>query len=405
MRGVDRLCAIFLAAAAIAEALIPSPASAQEGGLADALAFDPPEWNIGDVSIKLGGSAAGVLFSPHQSAGPAYSTYNHEAASALAMTTLRAQRIFDTGLILGAGADFLLYRDKFSGDQYDNDTVEKIFLFVQTGFGRLEVGEQDGAGYTLGLSGPVTNEDVTLENRNISLFRDPLTGDDFAQKFQSVTAVQSTSNFAKLVYLTPRLFGLQVGASFTPQMLREALPFTGNPRNDPDLQQNIWEIAANYTTYLSDVAIGFSAAMARGSLKNRTPAADDLYDWALGAQMAYTLSDVKLSLGAGYRDSNAYAFNTAHALRHGGTHSTHVSTTAEWGSWIAGLEYSWSEVTGTPNLDVAGFQVSGGYKLNDNLQITAGWQWYDYRQDLGTFYNGSPKIDMNATFLVLTYEL
>jgi hypothetical protein len=93
------------------------------------------------------------------------------------------------------------------------------------------------------------------------------------------------------------------------------------------------------------------------------------------------------------------------ALLHGGTHSTHVSTTAEWDSWIAGLEYSWSEVTGTPNLDVAGFQVSGGYKVNDNLQITAGWQWYEYRQDIGTFYNGSPKIDMNAAFLVLTYEL
>ena len=405
MRGVDRLRAVFLAAAAIAEALIAHPASAQEGGLSDALAFDPPEWNIGDVSIKLGGSAATTLFSSHQSAGPAYRTYNHQDASAEARTTLRAQRIFDTGLILGAGADFLLYRDKFSGDQYDNDTVEKIFLFVQTGFGRLELGEQDGAGYTLGLSGPITNEEVTLENRNISLFRDPLTGDDFAQKFQSVTAVQSTSNFAKIVYTTPRLFGLQVGASFTPQMVREPAPFTGNPQNDPDLQQNIWEIAANYTTYVSDVALGLSAAMARGSLKNRTPGADDLYDWALGAQMAYTLSDVKLSLGAAYRDSNAYAFNTAHALQHGGTHSTHVSTTAEWDSWIAGLEYSWSEVTGTPNLDVAGFQISGGYKLNDNLQITAGWQWYDYRQDTGTFYNGSPKIEMNAAFLVLTYEL
>jgi hypothetical protein len=40
-------------------------------------------------------------------------------------------------------------------------------------------------GYTLGLSGPITNEEVTLENRNISLFRDPTTGEDFGQVFQS----------------------------------------------------------------------------------------------------------------------------------------------------------------------------------------------------------------------------
>ena len=114
---------------------------------------------------------------------------------------------------------------------------------------------------------------------------------------------------------------------------------------------------------------------------------------------------MKLSLGAGYRDSNSYAFTPTQALQHGGTRSTHVSTTAEWGSWIAGLEYSWSVVRGTPNMDVAGYQVSGGYKVNDNLQLTAGWQWYDYRQDVGTFYNGSPKIDMNAAFIVLPNDL
>lgn len=404
--GLPCLSATFGAAAFAAVAIIPFPASAAEStGIADALALEPPEWNIGDISIKLGGFAAGALFNAHQSGGPAYPAFNHQDGSAEARTNLRAQRIFDTGLILGVGADFLLYHDKFSGDQYDNDSVEKIFFFLQTGFGRVEFGEQDGAGYTLGLSGPITNEEVTLENRNISLFRDPTTGEDFGRLFQSVTAAQSTSNFAKIVYMSPRLFGLQVGASFTPQMVRSPLPFTGNPSGDPDQQQNIWEIAANYQTYVSDVALGVSAALVQGSLKNRSAGTDDLYDWAIGAQMAYTLSDVKLSLGAGYRDSNAYAFDPMQALRHGGTHSTHVSTTAEWASWIAGLEYSWSEVTGAPDLDVQGFQVSGGYRINDNLQITAGWQWYDYRQNAGTFYNASPKIEMNAAFLVLTYEL
>jgi predicted porin len=406
MTDLNRLRIMVSAATIlIAASSVTSAAAAETSSLADALSLDPPQWNIGDVSIKLGGFAAGAAFDAHQSGGPAHSAYNHQDVSAEARTNLRAQRIFDTGLILGAGADFLLYRDKFSSDQYDNDTVEKIFLFLQTGFGRVEVGEQDGAGYTLGLSGPVTNEDVTLENRNISLFRDPITGNDFGSRFQAVTTVQSTSNFAKIVYTSPRLFGLQVGASFTPQMVRSPLPFTGNPTSDPNQQEDIWEIAANYTTYVSNVAVGLSAALARGSLKNRTIGTDDLYDWALGAQLAYTLSDVKLSLGGAYRDSNAFGFNPGQALRHGGSHSAHISTTAEWDSWVAGLEYSRSEATGAPDLDVTGYQVSGGYKLNDNLQITAGWQWYDYRRNLGTFYNGAPKIDMNAAFLLLSYQL
>ena len=55
--------------------------------------------------------------------------------------------------------------------------------------------------------------------------------------------------------------------------------------------------------------------------------------------------------------------------------------------------------------DIRGYQISGGYKLNDNLKIIAGWQWYDYRRNLGTFYNGLPGIDMNAGFLAVSYEL
>src|SRR3569832_632980 len=148
MKGVVRVREMLVAGATFIAVFIPAAASAQEQGwLANALSLDEPEWKIGDITKKLGGTAAGTLFTSLQSAGPAYPHYDHQEASGEARTTLRAQRIFDTGLILGAGADFLLYRDKFSGDQYDNDTVEKVFLFVQTGFGRGEIGEQDGAGY------------------------------------------------------------------------------------------------------------------------------------------------------------------------------------------------------------------------------------------------------------------
>ncbi len=85
---------------------------------------------------------------------------------------------------MGAGGDFLLYHDNLSGDPYGNDFVEKAFLFVQTGFGRVDFGEQDGVGFTLGLVGPGTNQEVTLENRNISLFHDPVAGEKFARSFE-----------------------------------------------------------------------------------------------------------------------------------------------------------------------------------------------------------------------------
>ena len=323
----------------------------------------------------------------------------------MGQANIQAQRIFDNGMVLGARSDFLLYHDAQSGDNYDSDTVEKIYVFAQTGFGRVEIGQQDGAAYTLGLVGPITNEQVTLENRNISLFRDPATGGDFGKLFQSITAVQSTSNFAKINYVSPRLLGIQIGASFTPKPVRTPLPFTGNLPNDPNQQQNIWEVAASYTGYFSNLAVGLSAGLAQGSVRNRNAAGDDLSDWALGAQLAYPVGTVKLSLGGAYRDSNAYLLGLDQVLAHAGTHASHLSATAEWGSWIAGAEYSFANAKGPVDYDITGYQLSAGYKINDNLQLTGGWQWYDYSRSAGVFYNGLPTLRMNAGFLLLSYEL
>ena len=383
----------------------PAGAASDSAGIGSALSIEPLQWDIGDYQIRLGLDAGGALFASDQSGGPAFSDHNVNRGSAAASGNVRVQRTLDNGMVLGLGGDFLLYHDKFSGDLYGNDFVEKLFLFAQTGFGRFELGQVDGAAYTLGLVGPLTNEYVTLENRNISLFRDPITGEDFARFFESIAAVQTSSNFAKINYISPRLFGIQIGASFTPQTVRSPLPFTGNPTSDADQQQSIWEVAASYTGYFSNVAVGLSAGYAGGSLKNRTVGFDDLHDWALGAQFAYMLSDVRLSLGGAYRESNAYLLEVSSVLAHGSSRVTHISASAEWRNWIAGVEYSLGRISGPVDYDVTGYQVSAGYKINDNLQLTGGWQWYTYDRNLGAFYNGSPTIDMNAGFLVLTFQL
>src|SRR5258706_7217438 len=393
--------AFFLATGALPAAyVLPGNAADAYRDLADALALEPPSWEFDNTTIRLGGVAAGALFTAHQSSG-----FDHTSVTSEAQANIQAQRIFDNGMVLGARSDFLLHHDAQSGDNYNSDTVEKIYVFAQTGFGRVEIGQQDGAAYTLGLVGPITNEQVTLENRNISLFRDPATGVDFGKLFQSITNVQSTSNFAKINYVSPRLLGIQIGASFTPKPVRTPLPFTGNLPNDPDQQQNIWEVAASYTGYFSSLAVGLSAGFAQGSVRNRNAAGDDLSDWALGGQLAYPVGSVKLSFGGAYRDSNAYLLGLGQVLAHARTHASHLSATAEWGSWIAGGEYSLAQANGPVDYDITGYQLSAGYKFNDNLQFTGGWQWYDYSRNAGVFYNGSPRVRMNSGFLPHSYQL
>src|SRR5258706_10915490 len=180
--------AFFLATGALSAAyVLPGHAAEASRDLADALALEPPSWEFDNTTIRLGGVAAGALFTAHQSSG-----FDHTGATSVAQANIQGQRIFDNGMVLGARSDFLVFRDTQSGDNYNNDTVEKIYVFAQTGFGRVEIGQQDGAAYTLSLFDPITNQQDTLVNFNISLFLDPPTADEFRPLFQSITQALNT---------------------------------------------------------------------------------------------------------------------------------------------------------------------------------------------------------------------
>ena len=83
----------------------------------------------------------------------------------------------------------------------------------------------------------------------------------------------------------------------------------------------------------------------------------------------------------------------------------HLSAMAEKGSWLLGLEFSNADLNGPVDYEVTGYQAALGYRLNANMQITAGWQWYNYQRNIGTFYDGAPSIERNGGFLTLGYEL
>jgi len=388
-------------------ALSPLSTNAQESrSFADRLALEPIQWEFENNEIRLGGSAGGALYTASQEGGPGFPDgYENSGASALLTGNIRVQRTFDTGLVLGARGDILIYRDRLSGDNYDDDTVQRLYIFLQTGFGRVEVGQVDGAAYTLGLTGPIVDQHVTLEGHRISLFRDPTTGEAFDDFFQQITTVQASSNYAKISYTTPRLFGIQLGAAFTPQAVRTPLPFTGNPSDDPNQQRAIWEVAASYSGYFSGWAVGVTGGFAHGRLMNRTPGHDNLVDWAIGTQLAHNIDDAKISFGVAYRGSNAHLLDIEDVRDDSRSRMVHLSATFEKPLWLVGVEFSHADLDGADAYTIKGFQVAAGYKVNANMQLSIGWQYRDYNRSLGLFYNGRSGINMNAAFLSLGYTL
>ena len=130
--------ALFLATAGF---LAATPAIAQ--GLSETLSIDTPVWYVGNYEAQLEGFASGSVFTAAEDRGPLYpGGYDDDGFTGLSVASVRLQRLYDSGLITGLRANVLLGRDELSGDAYGNDFLQKLYFYVQTGLGRVEIGQQ-----------------------------------------------------------------------------------------------------------------------------------------------------------------------------------------------------------------------------------------------------------------------
>jgi hypothetical protein len=378
-----------------------------------AAAFDPTDWNVtpyettlGDnIELKLRGAFDGSLYTndmppPH---------LDQTNVTGQGWVGLSLERDYDSGLQISLNSVFEVYHDRLSIDNYGGDVVQKVFGRVQTGLGRVEIGNADGAAYVLAATGPVVEGFASIDNTNASYFRDPSNGQAFINIFALNSAVEDSLNYAKISYYTPRLFGVQLAGSFTPSEGKDVVPFLSNGPHLPDRQKSIWEAALSYNGDVGALTYGLSAAWSTGHDDDKTPGHAGLTDYAFGGEVDYPLSDDwKLAFGGAWRHSNAYRFDLNDVLASGETTSDHLSATLTRGSWIAGGEFGSGATDGKgqgPSLSVHGASATLGYVVNANLQVNVGWERYLYRRDTGVFYNGENRVEMNAGFLNFEFKV
>ncbi len=383
--------------AGLALFLAATPAMAQEGG---GLALSPFQVQIGDAQLSVGGSASGAVFDSSPDGQP--------WASGSAKLTPRLHRDYDSGLSLGLDAT-LAVADPLSYGRYGGDFFEKVFGEVRTGLGRLELGQTDGAGYAMASGGPKVDAQVSLDDPQTTFFRNPSTHHAVIDMFALRTEVGASSNYAKFAYVSPALFGAQLALSFTPSQGKDVLPFLRAGPHVPGRQADIWEAGLRYSTDFGPVTLTGYGGIAEGRGEHKLAGQEGVSDLGFGLRADYTVDDdLSLSLGGSYRTSNAYAFNVARSYDGATTRALHVSASATYNQWIAGLEYGngvAGSVAGAPRLDLNGYQASIGYMLNNNWQITAGWQRLDYDRSSGLFFNAAPRLDMDTGFLHLNLKV
>jgi hypothetical protein len=386
LRKIGLVCALL--AGSPAQAQLPSEAIA------------PPSWPLGQGEVRLNGEAGGALFGPHQ---PGWQGV--QASGALRLMP-EFRRDYDSGLSLALGGAFTL-ADPLSRGRYDGDVIERLAASARTGLGKIEVGITDGAGYALAVGGPKVDPGVSLDDPRTSFFRDPNSHRAVTGMFALRTPVGASSNYAKIVYTSPSLFGAQLALSFTPSEAKQ-LPFLNAGPHLPGRQVEFWEAALRYETELGPVSVSAYGAVAEGRAEHKLPGQEGVSDLGAGLRADYPLTEqIGLSLGGAYRQSNAHGFDVNQSWQAGTTRVSHVSAAVTHNQWMAGLEYGngvADAVAGLPRLGLNGLEASVGYRASDSIQVSAGWQHQSYSRGAGTFFNGAPQLKMDAIFLHLNLK-
>ncbi len=359
-----------------------------------------PSWQgaIGDAQLEIGAAAGASLFTTDQPRQP--------AASGYIKLMPRLHRDYDSGLSIGLDATFS-GSDALSRGRY-GEGVEKLYGEIRTGLGRLELGQTDGGAYDLAVTGPKVDAAVSLDDPQTSFLRDPATGRAFADVFPLRTEIGASSNDAKLAYVSPSLFGAQLAFSYTPNEAKDVLPFLHAGPHTPGRAAAIWEGSARYSGDIGPLTLTGYAGFAEGRAEHKLPGQHGLSDWGAGLRADYPINDdITISAGGAFRRSNSHALDVNQSWRGGATSVTHLSASLTDGDVVAGVEYgsgTADAVAALPRLGLNAYQASLGYMLSPSVELSAGWQGWNYGRASGLFFNAAPRLKLDAEFVHLSFH-
>ncbi|MEQ1753527.1 MAG: porin [Micropepsaceae bacterium] len=340
----------------------------------------------------------------------------------------KVRTVTESGIEIGLRGQlrFQSSEHEFSNDLIHGapDVIDEVWMYIQTAFGRVTVGLEDGAGDSAGIYSPTVSDVNRLDDARAFPLRNPLATsyDAFAPNGAHIrTDLNASGDALKIIYYSPRLIGVQLSGSYTPELTRGVNELV-NSNDDADKQGNIWEVGLNYQGSLSAFDVGFYAGYVAGSNENPTTRSvtilsdalgvggvtpftsnsftpGDLEEWGAGAQVAWE----GLKVGGSYRVTNVAGGG---GLADGGSPSVGCSTLAgcvlpdshttiwgagatyETGPWRIGAEYVNLEEelprfvdNVTPRdltQDATGWAGSVGYEFDENARIVAGYQHYSF---------------------------
>lgn len=169
-----------------------------------------------------------------------------------------------------------------SGDPPTESSIDETWIRFSGSWGRIDLGSQDGAedAYLIGGDKAVSKAGDGGIDGNWQDFIDarPANGRLFDEPDDNLDSSDAT----KISYFTPRVGGVSVGVSFTPDLDAHG---QATDTDDGDGYLNTWGIGVDFKKKISGVKVLVSGAVHVGDAEDETT--EDLLTWGVGAVIGY----------------------------------------------------------------------------------------------------------------------
>ena len=307
------------------------------------------------IKIGVGGYFKAYLAAVNQDKGvgaPGQNRRDHLIARE-AEIHFKGRTALDNGLIFGVNVQLEA--------ETCSDQIDESFIYVEGGFGKLILGSDDPASDQLyyGTPQPIAGVGVATPDFLFSQLTNSVATPE------SITSISGDSE--KITYFTPRMNGIQLGISYTPEQQQDIPSYSG-PQGDADAgdQSEVVEIGANYIRKIGDFNMVLSVGYGQGNLEVAAAGAEDQTQWGLGVEFTYGA----LTFGGDHRKNNQ---GTSGANTDRTDYSYGVSY--ETGDWTLAGGFVHGEVEAGIGLgkdETDGYQVGIAFDVGPGIKLVGG---------------------------------
>lgn len=257
------------------------------------------------------------------------------------------------------------------GDSGDFDQFIEAFLYLESGLGRVEVGDRDSAAALMHYAAPEVG--IGINDGDVSDWVANPTVSDADSAFESTYLYLGEDKGTKISYFTPRLAGFQLGVSYIPEF--EQL---NNEQPADDRYHQGVALGANFVDSLGPVAVAASATFLRAEAPDGMAGIEDARGYAFGLELGYA----GFTLGGSYASTRGSADGGTDASRSLDGEGWDLGLAYETGPWAVSFSHFHGEAEGAvalPGRDKSDvFMLSARYALGPGVSLAGSLYHVDY---------------------------